>query len=66
MRETGYSRRAVCSALAELESLGLVTKRAGHHRTDRYAVNGYAWFGRRPAPVLLSESECGLRPRPPE
>jgi len=63
MRETGYSRRAVCSALAKLESLGLVTKRARYHAATGYAVNGYAWFGRRPAPVLWGETECTFRPR---
>jgi len=63
MRETGYSRRAVCSALAKLESLGLVTKRARYHAATGYAVNGYAWFGRRPAPVLWGETECTFRAR---
>jgi hypothetical protein len=52
MRETGYSRGAVCSALGALESLGLIRKHRTHRGPDRYSVLGYAWFGRRPGPSL--------------
>lgn len=53
MRETGYSRPAVCSALDSLEELGLVAKRdAVYMGPDEYVVNGYAWFGQNPAPAL--------------
>ena len=55
MRETNYARGAVCSALATLENLGLVTKRPCHHRPTEYIVNAYAWWGRHPAPALFEE-----------
>ncbi len=57
MRETGYARGAVCSALTTLVRLGLVTRRTGYRRATGYVVNGYAWFGRRPAPALFEEAE---------
>ncbi len=56
MKETDLSRSAVCSALARLVCLGLVTKRVGHHRKTSYVVEGYAWFGPRPAPALWEQS----------
>lgn len=53
MSETDYSRPAVCSALDDLEELGLITKRpAVYMGPDEYLVNGYAWFGQNPAPAL--------------
>ena len=53
VRETGYSRPSVCSALDELESLGLIQKsRSQYMATDEYTVTGYAWFGKAPAPAL--------------
>ena len=55
MRETGYSRRAVCSALAKLENLGLITRRGTRHRATAYKVNAYAWFGSGEAPALWED-----------
>ena len=56
VRETGYSRPSVCSALDELESLGLIQKsRSQYMSTDAYIVTGYAWFGKTPAPALWEE-----------
>ena len=52
MRETGYGRGAVCSALGDLDDLGLIDKISDHHGPDQYRVLGYAWFGQRPAPAL--------------
>lgn len=57
MRETGYGRATVCSALDELEALALIQKTGKTSRwgTDQYQVRGYAWFGRQPAPALWEE-----------
>jgi hypothetical protein len=57
MQETGYnSRTTVCSSLDKLCDLGLIKKLpGGSHATDRYQLQGYAWFGRRPAPCLFEE-----------
>lgn len=55
MRETGYSRSVVCNALAFLVDLGLVTQRKRQSGPDEYIVNGYAWFGKQPAPSLWEE-----------
>jgi hypothetical protein len=55
MRETGYSRRAVCSALAKLVNLGLISQRGCRHRAIAYAVNAYAWFGAGEAPALWED-----------
>jgi len=55
MRETGYSRRAVCSALAKLLDLGLVSKRGSRQHAVAYAVNAYAWFGSGEAPALWED-----------
>lgn len=52
MRETGYGRATVCSGLDELESLGIIEKRASYRGNDEYVVRGYAWFGPAPAPAL--------------
>ena len=56
MRETGYGRTTVCSALDELVELGLVAK-SGKSKwdTDRYEVRGYAWFGQIPAPAVWED-----------
>ena len=59
MRETGYSRGVVCNALDELETLGLVTKLSTCRGTDPYQLEGYAWFGARPAPSLWEERAGG-------
>ena len=56
MKETRLSRSAVCSALARLVCLGLVSKQGGHRQRTRYVVKGYAWFGPRPAPALWEQS----------
>jgi len=56
MHETGYSRGAVCSALEELASAGLIRRLRQHRGADQYRVLGYAWFGEQPAPALW-ESE---------
>ena len=61
MRETGYSRGVVCSALDELETLGLVTKLSSRRGTDQYQLKGYAWFGTRPAPSLWEEERPAER-----
>jgi hypothetical protein len=55
MRETGYSRGVVCNALDKLEALGLVTKVSTRRGTDEYQIEGYAWFGTRPAASLWEE-----------
>lgn len=55
MYETGYSRGAVCSALADLADHGLIEKIPTHHGPDQYRVLGYAWFGQEPAPSLWEE-----------
>ena len=55
MKETRLSRSAVCSALARLVCLGLVSKQAGRRQRTRYVVEGYAWFGPRPAPALWEQ-----------
>ena len=52
MRETGYSRSAVCSALKDLGRAGLIRKLRQHQGADQYQVLGYAWFGQEPAPAL--------------
>ena len=52
MRETGYSRSAVCSTLAYLETAGLIRKRHAGRGPDKYQVRGYVWFGPQPAPIL--------------
>jgi len=52
MRETGYSRSVVCSALGTLVDLGLMAKRRAHRGNDEYIIQGYAWFGTDPAPCL--------------
>jgi len=57
MRQTGYSRGVVCSAIAELERLGLIAKRPRHNQSTEYVINGYAWFGSDPAPCLFEEQE---------
>lgn len=54
MRETGYSRSVVCSALAHLRALRLIERiPTGANERDRYRVRGYAWFGRKGAPALF-------------
>ena len=61
MRETGYSKATVCSALEELCSPGLnLVERlpSGGGRT-RYRPLGYAWIGRWPAPSLFEAGEGG-------
>jgi len=55
MKETRLSKSAVCSAIARLVCLGLVSKELRYHQKTRYTVNGYAWFGPRPAPALWEE-----------
>lgn len=61
MRETGYSRGVVCSALDDLETLGLLTKLSTCRGTDQYQLKGYAWFGTRPAPSLWEEERPAVR-----
>lgn len=51
MKETGYSRRPVCAALDELESLRLISKQVTRQGVQEYRLRGYAWMGRKPAPV---------------
>jgi len=55
MRETRYSRSVVCNGLAHLVDLGLVTRRKRQSGPDEYIINGYAWFGQKPAPSLWEE-----------
>jgi hypothetical protein len=58
MEQTGYSRQAVCNALAELCEMGFLEKLPRHYRqTGRYIVKGYAWYGRNPTPALLEEEK---------
>lgn len=61
MRETGYGRATVCSALVVLYDLGLVEKVKRWKRSNKYFVRGYAWFGQAKQPALFetwsSESE---------
>ncbi len=57
MRETGYSRGVVCSAIAELERLDLIAKRPRHNQSTEYVVLAYIWFGSNPAPALFEEQE---------
>lgn len=59
MHETRYGRGAVCSALTELDSAGLLEKIRSHHGPDQYRILGYAWFGQRPAPALWETKRRG-------
>jgi hypothetical protein len=63
MRETGYARPSICAALDELESLRLISKRAGRHGAGEYTLHGYAWLGKTPAPALyeMQERKAGGR-----
>jgi len=55
MKETSLSRSVVCSALARLVCLGLLSKQAGYRQKTGYKVEGYARFGPRPAPALWEQ-----------
>lgn len=58
MVETDYSRGAVCSALDDLESIGLIDKIPQFRGADQYRLRGYAWFGKcDPAPALFEMSK---------
>jgi hypothetical protein len=58
MKETGYSRRPVCAALDELESLRLISKQAARQGVQAYSLRGYAWMGRKPAPALFETGKA--------
>jgi GntR family transcriptional regulator len=57
VRETGYSRSTVCSALDELVELGFIEKEHRRHKTTLYTVNGYVWYGSKSKPTLLGEAQ---------
>jgi hypothetical protein len=57
VRETGYSRSTVCSALDELVKLGLIEKEHRRHETTLYTVKGYVWYGSESKPTLLGEAQ---------
>jgi len=57
MKQTNYSRGAVCSAIAKLVRLGLIAKRPRHNQTTEYVIKAYAWFGSKPTPCLFEEQE---------
>jgi GntR family transcriptional regulator len=57
VRETGYSRYTVCSALDELVELGFIEKEHRRHKTTLYTVNGYVWYGSKSKPTLLGEAQ---------
>jgi DNA-binding transcriptional ArsR family regulator len=55
VRQTGYSRPTVCSALGELVELGFIEKRRRKHESTLYSVKGYIWYGSESKPTLLGE-----------
>ena len=57
VRETGYSRATVCSALEELVKLGFIEKKLRRHETTLYTVKGYMWYGSESKPTLLGEAQ---------
>jgi GntR family transcriptional regulator len=57
VRETGYSRATVCSALDELVELGFIEKKRRKHDSTLYTVNGYVWYGSKSKPTLLGEAQ---------
>jgi len=57
MRQTGYSRPAVCSALDELVELGFIEKRRRKHESTLYTIKGYIWYGSESKPTLLGEAQ---------
>jgi hypothetical protein len=57
VRETGYSRATVCSALEELVELGFIEKEHRRHKTTLYTVKGYVWYGSESKPTLLGEAQ---------
>ena len=57
VRETGYSRATVCSALEELVELGFIEKKRRRHETTLYTVMGYVWYGSESKPTLLGEAQ---------
>ena len=57
MRETGYSRATVCSALEELVELGFIEKERRKHDSTLYTVKGYVWYGSERKPTLLGEAQ---------
>jgi hypothetical protein len=57
VRETGYSRPTVCSALDELVELGFIEKEPRRHKTTLYTVKGYVWYGSKSKPTLLGEAQ---------
>jgi hypothetical protein len=57
VRETGYSRATVCSALKELVKLGFIEKEHRRHETTLYTVKGYVWYGSKSKPTLLGEAQ---------
>jgi len=57
VRETGYSRATVCSALDKLVKLGFIEKKLRRHETTLYTVKGYVWYGSESKPTLLGEAQ---------
>jgi hypothetical protein len=57
VRETGYSRATVCSALDELVELGFIEKERRKYETTLYTVKGYIWYGSESKPTLLGEAQ---------
>jgi DNA-binding transcriptional ArsR family regulator len=57
VRETGYSRPTVCSALDELVELGFIEKTRRKGETTLYLVKGYIWYGSESKPTLLGEAQ---------
>jgi len=57
VRETGYSRPTVCSALEELVELGFIEKERRKGETTLYVVKGYIWYGSESKPTLLGEAQ---------
>ena len=57
VRETGYDRPTVCSALDELVELGFIEKKRRKHETTLYVVKGYVWYGSESKPTLLGEAQ---------
>lgn len=56
MRETGYGRATVCSALDRLHDLRLVERVKRWKQNNRYHIRGYAWFGYASQPALFEQS----------
>jgi len=57
VRQTGYSRPTVCSALRELVELGFIEKRRRKHESTLYSIEGYIWYGSESKPTLLGEAQ---------